>query len=52
MGVMIIDRTTSATATDDKLATSKANYEETYHRYFAVAVFNCRGRHSDFVRVG
>ena len=29
MDVMMIDKTTSATATADKLATSKANYEET-----------------------
>ena len=47
---MIIDRTTSATATADKLATSKANYEKTYYHY--LALFNACERHADFVRVG
>jgi hypothetical protein len=50
MGVMIIEKTTSATATADKLAKSKSQYEKTYYRYFAV--FHSRGRHADFLRVG
>jgi len=48
--VMMIDKTTSATATADKLATLKANYEKTYYRY--LALFNGGGRHADFVCVG
>ena len=47
---MTIDRIMITTATADKLATSKANYEKTYYRY--LAVFNACGRHADFVRVG
>ena len=47
---MIIDRTTSATATADKLTTSKANYEKNYYRY--LALFNACERHVDFVRIG
>jgi hypothetical protein len=47
---MIIDKTTSATATADKLRISKADYEKTYPCY--LGLFNTRGRHVDFVRVG
>jgi len=50
MAVLIIDKATSATATADKLATSKTNYEKTYQCY--LALFNTRGRDVDFVRVG
>jgi hypothetical protein len=39
-----------APTTGDKLATSKANYEETYDRY--LAPFNACERHADFVRIG
>jgi hypothetical protein len=46
----MIARMNIATATADKLATSKANYEKTYECYFAV--FHSRGRHADFLRVG
>ena len=47
---MMINKTIIATTIADKLATSKANYEKTYYRYFAV--FPSRGRHAEFLRVG
>jgi hypothetical protein len=46
----MIDRMIIATTIADNLATSKANYEKTYYRYFAV--FPSRGRHAEFLRVG
>ena len=46
----MIDRMIIATTIADKLATSKANCEKTYYRYFTV--FPSRGRHAEFLRVG